>query len=196
MPMVYPLWALRMEPSENMTLDFYNQEVAVAYKLLGTLYLNGPEETLLQKIIEEFELEIIDTSEEIEEDFTQLFVDPTTAILPYESLYNYSSLEEKGLWTSTTREVEEFYTRAGLVLNEDVLDIPPDHLGLEFLFVSYLLENNMIDPLRLFFDRHIVKWVPQYCDMLQQAAKTAFYRTVAELTKEVVTVDYEELNGG
>jgi TorA maturation chaperone TorD len=178
-----------------VAIDSYHNDLAKTYKLLASVFMETPNSELLQQVSEELEIQINDRFIDIVEDYNRLFYDTEDPLLPYESLYNYNAEEGPSLWNSTTQEVSDFYEACGLVLGSSV-NVPYDHIGLEFLFVSYLIENEMIDELMDFFELHIMKWVPEYCEKLEQKAQTEFLRTIARITKEVVLSDYEELSYG
>ncbi|RMG70431.1 MAG: hypothetical protein D6710_07370 [Nitrospirae bacterium] len=176
-----------------MILDSYNKELAETYKVLANIFTRLPDEELVDQLRDELELEIKDPIDSVIEDYTQLFYGPQSPLTPVESLYHYKNTPS--YWNETTEEVADFYRSCGLELDDESTELPPDHIAIEFLFVSYLLENNMIDELRRFFNEHIMQWIPSYCDTLKKRAQTDFYRELASVTKEVVLSDYEELFG-
>ncbi len=176
-----------------MILDSYNKELAETYKVLANLFTTLPNEELVEQMQEELELEIKEPLDAIVEDYTRLFYGPSDTLPPIESLYNYN--DTPSIWNQTTEAVSEFYRSCGVDLNEKQTELPPDHIAIEFLFISYLIENNLVDELRAFFNEHIIKWVPMYCDMMQEKAQTEFYKEIAAITKEIVLSDYEEILG-
>ncbi len=176
-----------------MILDSYNKELAETYKILANIFTTLPNEEMLEQLNEELEVEMKDPIDAVVEDYTQLFYGPTNPITPVESLYNYE--ETPSYWNETTEQVAEFYRSCGLQLDDSTTELPPDHIAIEFLFVSYLLENNMIDELRRFFKEHLIKWIPMYCDIMQERAQTDFYKELAIVTKDIVLSDYEEMFG-
>ena len=176
-----------------MILDSYNKELAETYKLLANIFTTLPNEEMLEQLNEELEIEMKDSVDAVVEDYTQLFYGPANPVTPVESLYHYD--ETPSYWNETTEQVAEFYRTCGLQLDDSSTELPPDHIAIEFLFVSYLLENNMIDELRSFFNEHLMKWIPRYCDIMHERAQTDFYRELAIVTKDIVLSDYEELFG-
>ncbi len=180
-----------------MLLDAFNQDLSQAYKVLSSFYLYGITGDILDELSEEFELSPdMDPPEDIEEDFFNLISSPAAVLPPYESLYASDIAEHGSIKGTIPEDVSRFYADAGLDLAPEMTTIAPDHLGLEMLFVSYLIENNRIDVLRRFFSLHIISWVPHYCDLLKEEAQTAFMKEIAGITKELVLTDFEDLSHG
>lgn len=78
---------------------------------------------------------------------------------------------------------------------DEELSLPPDHLSVELIFLSYLVENELHETFRTFFEAHIMSWVPQYCDRIISSAQTGFYREALGLFKEFLEAEYNELTG-
>ncbi len=165
--------------------DYSNIERAEAYRFLADFFLTAPEEDMLRTIKEDFDLESDETSEEIRRDFDRLFSYPEGKLPPIESFF--LTLEN----TSSAEEVADMYARAGLTI-EDGFELIPDHLYLELLFMSYLIETSKFELQKLFLGEHLLNWVPSYCDELLKEAKTVFYREVAEITRDFLITESEE----
>lgn len=177
-----------------MPLDAYHRDLAATYRLLATLFLKEPDVELLLELSEGLDVGISDSADKIAEDFTSLFYGLADPVYPFESFYTESGKSIGGPEGAVADDLQRCYARAGLVIDQD-RGIPPDHIGIELLFVSYLIENVMIDELRGFFERHIINWVPRFLDEMEKKAGTAFYREIARITKECLLTDYGELNG-
>ncbi len=175
-----------------MVLEDYHSELAQAYRLLALLYLEGPTQDLLTEMEQYLEIDITDSLSDIKEDFTRLLWGPVAPLQPYESLYVYDPKEGPGLWGRTSQAVASAYASAGLALQEE-MNFPPDHIAIEFIFVSYLIENQMVDELIDFFENHIMKWVPRFCEQLEAEASTGFFKDIARVTREIIEADYSEL---
>ena len=160
--------------------DSSNIERAEAYRLLADFFLKAPEEDMLRAIKDDFELESDETAEEIRKDFDRLFSYPEGKLPPIESFF--LTLEN----TSSADEVSGFYTSAGLTIEEE-FELIPDHIYLELLFMSYLIETNKYELQKVFLSEHLLNWVPDYCDELIKETKTVFYREVAEITRDFLT---------
>ncbi len=177
-----------------MPLDAYHKDLAATYRLLATLFLREPDVELLMELSEGLDVGISDSADEIAEDFTGLFYGIADPVYPLESFYRESGKSIGGPGGAIADDLQRSYARAGLVIDQNS-GVPCDHIGIEFLFVSYLLENGMVDELRDFFEMHIIKWVPGFLDEMERKAGTAFYREIARITKDCVLTDYGELRG-
>lgn len=124
-------------------------------------------------------MEVKDATEFAGEDFARIF----KLLPPYESLYNYPVVGH---------DVHAFYESEGLMLDEE-LGLPADHIGVELLFMSYLVENERLDSEKRFLEGHLLRWSPSYLDMVERTAKSQFYKDIAMLTKGFITSDYERL---
>ncbi len=162
-----------------------NSERAEAYRILAGLFLNVPEDEILKTIKEDFGLDSKETIDEISADFDYLFQEPGGWLQPFESLYTSPSS------TMSSIKVSEFYAAAGLTIDREK-SLMPDHLAVEFLFMSYLIDNNLIDFQKKFLEEHIINWVPYYCEEIKKHAKTLFYSEVAQITKDFLTSEHEE----
>ncbi|MDH4232039.1 MAG: molecular chaperone TorD family protein [Nitrospirota bacterium] len=165
--------------------DYSNLERAEAYRILADFFIAAPDENMLRSLKEDFELESEETADEIRRDFDRLFPYPEGKIPPIESFF--LTLEN----TATAQEVSAYYAGAGLAI-EDEFELIPDHLYLELLFMSYLIETNRFDLQKKFLDEHLMNWVPYYCDELIRQAKTVFYREIAEITRDFLISESEE----
>jgi TorA maturation chaperone TorD len=151
---------------------------------LSQFFLHPPDEGSFDAIRQDFSLESTEPLEEIEEDFDRLFSYPHGRLQPIESL----SIPTSG---APYEEVISFYTGAGLAIDE-AYEVSPDHLSLELLFMSYLIENNKTELEKKFLEQHLMNWVPYYCDEVMKQSKTSFYREIAEIVKDFLTAEYDE----
>ena len=141
--------------------------------------------------------------EELECEYTQLFIGPGKHVGPYESLHREDS--PPGHWGSSTAEVKRFIEHHELSY-DDRFQGMPDHISAEFQFISLLadmeaeaLERGRNDDAdqareiqRTFHRDHISRWVPVFCDKVVAAADLDFYRDFARLAKAVVESDTVE----
>jgi TorA maturation chaperone TorD len=58
--------------------------------------------------------------------------------------------------------------------------------------MSYLIEANKYDLQKQFLEKHLMNWVPYYCDELLKESKTVFYREIAEITRDFLMSESEE----
>lgn len=104
---------------------------------------------------------------------------------PYESVYR---TDDHTMMGPTTLEVRAAYRARGLVF-ERAASEPDDHVGLEFAFAAHLLgraaggEACCLADCRDFLDRHLLTFAPAYLDVLEQRARSPYYRLVARMAQ-------------
>jgi TorA maturation chaperone TorD len=167
-----------------MIFDTNNSERSEAYRVLADLFFKPPDHDLLMTVREDFELESKETEFEIVQDFNDLFLYPDGRVLPLESSF------VRGSNIITVDEVTRFYADAGLTI-EDEFQFMPDHISLEFLFMSYLIETGKTEIQEDFLDEHILNWVPAFCEEAAKHAKTKFYREITELASQFVSKEFQ-----
>ncbi len=161
-----------------------DSERAEAYRVLANIFVEPVSGESLAAIMEDFELESQETEADILADFNSLLAYPGGRVPPLESLFS----DER---TVAADEVSRFYLEAGLTIDQD-FQLMPDHVSLEFLFMSYLIETRRPELQKKFLDEHIMKWVPYFCEEIAREAKTTFYREIAEITEDFLDREYEE----
>ena len=175
-------------------MTFYDGEEdierAEIYRLFAGIFMKEPSEELMLQLKEMFLMKFEDSPEEIRMDFVNIFLSPDNRLIPCESLYNYSLGDRPRLWGRAAAEVQEFYGAAGLVMGEE-MSLMPDHISMEMLFMSYLIENGLSELQWKFLDEHLVKWIPEYCDEVRRHAGTVFYKEVANVLKEFILSEHE-----
>lgn len=179
-------------------MEFYDDEEterADIYKLFSALFMERPEDQLILQVRDMFQMKFEDAPEEIRMDYDSLFLGSDFHLSPHESLHNYPLGETPRLWGKAASDVQAFYRSAGLMIDEES-EVIPDHLGLELLFMSYLIEHDLVEQQRKFMDEHLLPWVNEYCDEVERHAATTFYKEVAILLREFVVSDIRELGGG
>ncbi|MCX7987951.1 MAG: molecular chaperone TorD family protein [Thermodesulfovibrio sp.] len=162
------------------------EERAEIYRLFAYIFMNIPD----VELIEEFEsfagITITDSYEEICNDFINLFNEDK---LPnYESYYRGILYKDIPIDFSLS-DVQHFYWTAGVAIDEE-FDLPADHISMELLFMSYLIEQNLKD-LQIEFLRRLYEWIPLFCDNLYKASKTDFFKEVATSLKEFILSECE-----
>ncbi|MDI6801223.1 MAG: molecular chaperone TorD family protein [Thermodesulfovibrionales bacterium] len=172
--------------------DNENLERAELYRLFAHLFMQTPDDELLMHAKELFGMDFNDSIVDIASDFTNLFLGPGTHLPPYESLYNYPVGDSPRMWGKAASDVQYIYAAAGLMLDEEI-NLVPDHISAELLFMNYLIENNLLIEQQRFFEEHLLEWIPVYCDEIYNHANTVFYKDIAKLLKEFILSDYEEI---
>jgi len=129
----------------------------------------------------------------LQEDYTHLFIGLGEGFAaPWESVY-FS--EERLTFQEQTLEVRNWYRRFGLEA-EKIYREPDDHIGLELLFLSHLAtlgiqalneqDDARFEELwaaqREFHQQHLGAWAPTWCGLVEEDARTDFYKGVATLT--------------
>lgn len=196
-----------------------------AYRFLALIYLKPPTKELITKFLREHPFSIesgemkalskylsqnkLMSPEIFEErlaaEHTRLFGGVSREYgtpPPYESVWR----GEGRVMGTATMNVLKSYGEAGVEL-ADYTTEPPDHIGLELGYLSYLcskeadaLRNNDVrgtakymHSAQEFLRGHIEKWVPEFCRQIAEKDRTGFYRAIALLTKELVLADAEAI---
>ncbi len=116
---------------------------------------------------------------------------------PYESVYR-----EQRLSGESAAEVSRFYHKLGVTPPEASIE-SPDYFGTELDFMRLLCQreeeawtNNqpdqaveLLDASGEFLRRHLLKWVPTFCEKMAEKAELDFYRGLAKLTKGFLEYD-------
>lgn len=135
--------------------------------------------------------------DDLRADYMQLFIGAgVVKAPPWESVY-FS--EDRLIFQEETLQVRRWYQRYGLQaprLNRE----PDDHLGLELAFLAHLAQAgvaaferadeataaDLLDAQADFLAEHPLRWVAQWNALVQQHARTDFYRGIARLTVGVL----------
>jgi TorA maturation chaperone TorD len=121
---------------------------------------------------------------------------------PYESVWR----GEGRVMGTATEKVLKAHAEAGVELTGRISE-PPDHVGLELVFLSYLCEkeneararNDAGDTVKClhfehqFLLEHLARWVPNFCQQIAENDRSGFYRAIAKLTEEFMLVDREAI---
>jgi putative dimethyl sulfoxide reductase chaperone len=125
----------------------------------------------------------------MKEDYLSLFVGTGNPLAPpYESVYRS---KDHLMFDQQSTEVREFYKSYGWE-SKFKGKIPDDHLGIELLFLTLLIEkylelddeaceNEMKNEIRRFIDQHILSWIPQWNNNIQEYSKTIGYKGIGTL---------------
>jgi TorA maturation chaperone TorD len=130
-------------------------------------------------------------------DYARLFQGPGKLLaVPWESA---QLTDGRQLFQAQTLQVREWYRRFGLEAARLHTE-PDDHIGLEFAFLAHLAQRGLsalaqgdqaaldeaVAAQRDFLAAHPLQWMPQWCDQVDQHARTDFYRGVARVTRGVL----------
>jgi len=129
---------------------------------------------------------------DLETDYLNLFIGAGKVLAPpWESVY---SSEERLVFQEETLQVRAWYRRYGLQ-SEQLYHEPDDHIGLELSFLAYLSQmaltaldqeneavfSRLLGDQHAFLTEHPLRWTQAWCDLVNQHARTDFYRGVALL---------------
>jgi putative dimethyl sulfoxide reductase chaperone len=182
-------------PSRELVQNLIDQEVFDELPLANEEPNAIEGSQLLQKWSQEYGKVSPDRDfENLSSDYTHLFIGLGTVIAsPWESTYfNHERL----LFQAQTLDVREWYRKFGLQA-EKLHNEPDDHIGLELAFMAYLsglaLQSlhdqdedafkRYLDAQRQFLENHPLKWVFFFCELIEENARTDFYRGLALVSK-------------
>ncbi|MCE5312143.1 MAG: molecular chaperone TorD family protein [Nitrospiraceae bacterium] len=165
----------------------------VLYKIFASVFLEEPSDEAISGVADLFGFADTSSGSRIRDEFNSIFFNPGTPLQPYESLHNYNHAKGPGLFSEPAADAQQYYAEAGLVMDEDI-NLPPDHISAELFFMAYLIELDMVDMQRCFMQDHLVKWIPEYCTMVKEAAGTAFYREAASLLRLFILDDLASMS--
>ena len=123
---------------------------------------------------------------------------------PYESLHR-----EGRLMGETTERVVSHYRHQGFETVEESVG-PQDHIGAELKYLAFLChresaawERGETDSgqttqavQRDFLDKHLLRWVPEYCRRVQSDTKVPYFQAVADLTARTIEQDFQQICAG
>jgi putative dimethyl sulfoxide reductase chaperone len=133
------------------------------------------------------------------EDYLDLFAGTGNPLAPpYESVYRS---RDHLMFDKQTSEVREFYNSYGWE-SRFKGNIPDDHLGIEMLFLTLLIEkyfefedktceDEMKIEIKRFIDQHLLSWIPEWNAHLQEYSKTMGYKGIGNLVYACI----EDING-
>lgn len=116
-------------------------------------------------------------------DFNALFVGNECLVSPFRSSYLADCHET---------EIREFLQQRGMPLSQ----APADHVGLLLLAASWLEDQPLQDPTAaqvILFDQFILPWCGRFFEQVVTHASSDFYRALAQITQEAITVMRDEL---
>lgn len=135
-----------------------------------------------------FAIPEVDQLEDVQADFTQLFIGPKDQLPPYQSVWQFGQFE-----AAPTSAMRTYFD----VLGYEPGDLQssggmPDHIAIQFDVMSYLLQQvddskpaqpELSDMAASFFDDGL-SWCMPLLTAVSGRAKTKFYASVARLTGE------------
>ncbi|MFD0898173.1 anaerobic sulfite reductase subunit AsrA [Loigolactobacillus binensis] len=126
----------------------------------------------------------VDAIDDLAVDYAKVFLaagEPKgKAAFPYESVY---TSKQKLIMQEAWEQVQAEYAAAGLALVTEQTDIKEDHIAVELKFMAHLVRTEAsLAQQQIFLHRHLLNWVPQFCQDIARYSRTTFYPGVAKLT--------------
>lgn len=136
---------------------------------------------------------------DLEVEYSRLFLGPfKPALYPSESIFLGRSSRE----SADVERADRVFLRECLALSPEFKDVP-DHISVEFEFMSHLccreieaeesLDASAVFAYKLrqqsFLEKHIINWVPEFGERLEQATSNQFYERLASFTRQFVWWD-------
>ena len=205
----------------EIEMDVTAENRSYSYGFLSTVYLQEPTREFIKSLRESNILNVLNKSDlrfdkkinndvsdknlnDLVLEYTRLLIGPGKHISPYESVYRDN---EDALWSETTVEVKNFIESSGLEYSYNWSGLP-DHIGVELEFMQKLTchekeawtrddKETAIRCLKfekMFIDEHLSQWVPIFCNKVKEETRTAFYREMAELTRQFIEFDSKLIN--
>ncbi len=146
--------------------------------------------------------------EDLAVEYARLFLGPAKHISPHESIHHRRDDGDWGShWGASTVDVKQFIETAGLEYKQEYTGMP-DHISVELEFMKEaagreaqaIEEKDWEGALycqkmeKKFLCDHLIKWIPAFCDQIMSQAEISFYGELAEVTKEFITLEFEEIN--
>lgn len=176
-------------------------EFSIICRILGSLYNRQPQDPLLVplftllregKLQQHWPLEQDELLTRLQEnsepqslaaDYNALFVGSDCKVPPYGSHWDNGPQES---------EIRSFLQSRGMPLGEG----PADHIGALLLAASWLEDQSQADEIQAqitLFDDYLLPWCGQFLGKVEAHAATAFYRTLAALSREAIQAMRDEL---
>lgn len=172
------------EPVEECVVDFWSKGILRALPVRSS---NPRFNTAASQLRESCKDKTLCKSI-LQEDFNRLFSAPGQPLAPpFKSNYIDTSLAE----APGTDKVTDFYNAYGWI-KRTRYNIPDDNLGIELLFLTLLNDkyislddeacsSEMRNEIRRFINQHILSWIPDWNDRMQEYAGTLCYKGIATL---------------
>ena len=185
----------RKKPSEAFINELRGSRLSGAFSdidvELGEKFYSDPESELV---------------EEMAVEFSRLFIGPGRHISAHESIFAEIDGDSGGLWGKATVAVKKFIETTGLNFEPKFTGLP-DHVSVELEFMQKLSEweaNKWMQEdrnsaeycqsvQRMFLEQHLLCWLPQFCDAVMAQAEMPFYRAMAELTKNYMEFERQNI---
>ncbi len=168
------------EPIEECVVDFWKQGILAKLPVSSSNPNFARAASQLRESCSDKSLCL----ERLHEDYSRLFATEGRALAPaFESLYTNGS--------GSDQSVSRFYEAYGWK-SKFKGKINDDHLGIELLFLTLLVEKYLVlddqacvaemrNEIRRFIDEHIFSWIRNWNSKMQEFANTLCYKGIATL---------------
>jgi TorA maturation chaperone TorD len=186
---------IMFDPSQECILDFWTKGVLKNLPVTS----DNPRFILAASQLRQSAGDAIDNINIMREDFLELFAGTGNPLAPpYESVYRS---RDHLMFDKQTSEVREFYNSYGWE-SKFKGNIPDDHLGIEMLFLTLMIEkylefedktceDEMKNEIRRFINQHLLSWIPEWNSHLQEHSRTMGYKGIGNLLYACI----EDING-
>lgn len=172
------------EPNEECITDFWTKGI------LRSLPVSSSNPTFIRAAsqLRESCLDSNFSGKTMHEDYSNLFLSNDSSLAPaFESMYN----NHAPAGAAKAESVSEFYKAYGWK-SKFQGKIQDDHLGIELLFLTLMIEkymefddeacrNEMKNEIRRFICTHILSWVPAWNEKIQAYSRTLSFKGVGTL---------------
>ncbi|ELZ17984.1 anaerobic dehydrogenase [Haloterrigena salina JCM 13891] len=130
--------------------------------------------------------------DDLEREFTRLFVGPRPPILPHETYYR----EDTDFRGAGLAKVEASYGAAGWSPPEEYPE-ENDYIAVELAFLRYLIRQQRagyeetVGYQRVFHEEHLSEWIPAFADDVRETTDERFYEAVASILEGTVAFEEE-----
>lgn len=176
-------------------------EFSILCRMLGSLYYRQPQDPVLAplytliregKLAENWPLEQDELLARLQAsadlpalttDYEALFTGDDCKVSPYRSAWEEGAAEA---------DVRAFLAARGMPLT----DAPADHFGLLLLAASWLEDNageDESEALETLFGDYLLPWCGTFLGKVEAHATTAFWRTMASLTRDALAAMWDDL---
>jgi putative dimethyl sulfoxide reductase chaperone len=176
---------IMFDPSQECIHDFWTKGILKSLPVTS----ENPRFLLAASQLRQSVKDASDNIKIMRKDFLDLFAGTGSPLAPpYESVYKS---KDHLMFDKQTAEVREFYNSYGWE-SKFKGNIPDDHLGIEMLFLTLMIEkylefedktceDEMKNEIRRFIDNHLLSWIPQWNLHIQEHSQTLGYKGIGNL---------------
>lgn len=115
------------------------------------------------------------------------------AAFPYESVY---TSKKRIMMQEARDQVALLYRQKGLKKGDAYSKISEDHISLEMEYMACLCDSEItIEEQKKFFEEHLLNWVGDFCDDVENHSFTDFYKALSKITRGFLDMDRKIIKG-